>query len=1005
MIEAAKFISPAKPYREVPFWSWNEDLDPTELRRQIGLMDEAGWGGFFMHSRVGLQTPYLGERWMECVRACIAEAKTRGMDAWLYDEDKWPSGFGGGLAVVDPAHRAQALVCLVDNKPALLVDRVAAFMARSGAGGPAGFQPLADPGAFVTGEDTLVQFYVLNNPLGVTWLKGYTYFNPLNPAAVRAFLDSTHEVYARACGDEFGRAIPGIFTDEPAYLNASIPDIGVTAPGQLQAIPWVDDLPEAFRGRWGYDLLPNLPALFFDTGAYPQVRYHFWRLITERFVEAFSKQVGDWCEEHHLQLTGHYLLEDQLWVQTRWIGAAMPHYEYQQLPGIDKLARTLFTPLTVKQLDSAACQLGKARALCESYGVAGQELSLAGRKWIGDWLYVLGINLNNPHLSLYSMRGERKRDCPPNLYYQQPWWPENRLVADYYARLSYLLSQGQRVVDILVLHPMGSAWSRYRPDAMGEVGKLDEALVGLEKVLLGAQRDFHYGDELLLQKYARVVPEPGEPRFEVGKMSYRVVIVPPSFTWSASTVQLLADFAAAGGTILAVPPLPGEVEGRADGRVLPETTRSVLPAGLPAELDRVLPFDVRIPDSPEVWVHHRREGETDCYFLANTSLEKGCKASIDLRGGGRLETWDAVNGTVTPVPAQQARAAGGIVTRFALDLAPAGSLVLVRHRELPPLEPVPHKDQSERSREFRLLLPDAWTLAGIEANALTLDSAAVKIGEGDWSSPMYILDAHQRVKAQGSGTPFSLRYTVDVDQAPPGPLYLVVETPEKYTFTVNGQPLASQDLGWWRDISFRRLDLRGCLGRGMNELVLSGVFQNDMELESVYLLGEFGVSLKGGLREGELAGQTFYRYRPPFRVKGLPQEFHSGDLVKQGLPFFAGRIRLAQRVQITRQPACARLEFGGLKAALARVYLNGQDLGVTAWPPYAVDLGDALRPGDNLLEVELANTLRNLLGPHHLSGGDPEGVGPESYRRNPDWTDDYVLVPFGFNRTRLILNL
>ena len=44
-----QFQDPPKKYREVPFWSWNDDLDPLELRRQVALMDEAGWGGVFMH--------------------------------------------------------------------------------------------------------------------------------------------------------------------------------------------------------------------------------------------------------------------------------------------------------------------------------------------------------------------------------------------------------------------------------------------------------------------------------------------------------------------------------------------------------------------------------------------------------------------------------------------------------------------------------------------------------------------------------------------------------------------------------------------------------------------------------------------------------------------------------------------------------------------------------------------------------------------------------------------
>ncbi|UCC65022.1 MAG: hypothetical protein JSV36_08290, partial [Anaerolineae bacterium] len=188
------FRDPPKPYREVPFWSWNDDLDPDELVRQIALMDEGGWGGFFMHARVGLRTPYLGRRWMACIRACVDAARERGMGAWLYDEDKWPSGFAGGLSVAgDPVYREQYLVCKVDNRPALLAERIATFSAREVEGRLTNVRP--DDAPRLTGEtDRVVQLYTQTMPLGQAWFNDYAYLDLLNPEAVRAFLDSTHEV-------------------------------------------------------------------------------------------------------------------------------------------------------------------------------------------------------------------------------------------------------------------------------------------------------------------------------------------------------------------------------------------------------------------------------------------------------------------------------------------------------------------------------------------------------------------------------------------------------------------------------------------------------------------------------------------------------------------------------------------------------------------------------------------------------------------------------------------
>ena len=92
-----KFQNPAREYRGTPFWSWNAEMTPEEVRRQVRELYEQGVGGFFIHSRDGLETPYLGREWMDCVEAAVDEAKQLGISAWLYDDDRWPSGNAGGM--------------------------------------------------------------------------------------------------------------------------------------------------------------------------------------------------------------------------------------------------------------------------------------------------------------------------------------------------------------------------------------------------------------------------------------------------------------------------------------------------------------------------------------------------------------------------------------------------------------------------------------------------------------------------------------------------------------------------------------------------------------------------------------------------------------------------------------------------------------------------------------------------------------------------------------------
>jgi hypothetical protein len=127
------------------------------------------------------------------------------------------------------------------------------------------------------------------------------------------------------------------------------------------------------------------------------------------------------------------------------------------------------------------------------------------------------------------------------------------------------------------------------------------------------------------------------------------------------------------------------------------------------------------------------------------------------------------------------------------------------------------------------------------------------------------------------------------------------------------------------------------------------------------------------------------------------------DLTAQGLAFFAGRATLRQAVTLPALGGHAALEIHGLRAAVAHVRVNGQDVGAVAWPPHRVDVTAGLRAGENEIEIELVGTLRNLLGPHHLSGGDREWTGPRDFRDKSRWTDDYILVPFGFDGVTLIV--
>ncbi|MEM3693943.1 MAG: glycosyl hydrolase [Candidatus Bathyarchaeia archaeon] len=996
------FKNPGKEYRGAPFWSLNDRLEEGELRHQIALMEEGWFGGFFLHAREGLTTPYMTEEWMERIEACVHEAQKRGMFAWLYDEDKWPSGFAGGIVTAKRReYRAKALAMMLSERLDEVAEAIRIFECVLRNGKPENLRILAPGEKGLGGEKgkSYLYFCLCESPIGSKWYDGFAYLDTLSFEAVKAFIESTYEAYSRMLGRFFGSTIPGIFTDEPnfhAWRTLGIVD--------YPTIPWTSDFPEYFMAKKGYDIRDHLPSLFFEVGDWKRIRYDFWNTLTSLFIDAYTKQLFDWCEAHGLKYTGHYLAEETLVSQLRVAGAVMPHYEYMHVPGIDHLGRNIVGFLTVKQVASVANQLGKERVLSETYGCSGQNLSFEDRKWIGDWEYVLGVNFLNHHLSLYTMRGRRKRDYPPNIFYQQPWWPYNHIIEEYFERLSYALSRGVRNADILIVHPIGGAWSLYSPLNPRKSEELHKGFEDLCRLLLEVHRDFELGDESIMARHGRV--EHG--RLILGRCSYKAVILPRMVTMAEKTLRLLEAFVQEGGLLIAIDPPPNLVEGRPSESLMALLAKAKRVNLSEAEiLDALKPLEPQVEISDpagrplrEVWYHLRQDGSQNILFLANTDRKRGFDLTLRIRGMGRLEEWNPFDGNICPIPCQALN--GYTIVRFRLP--PVGSKLLV-------LDEGKGSLRLEASKPLALKeipLGKRWLLRRRDPNALTLDYCRLKIedGAGEWSSPMPVWKAHRTLSRLGLGTRFSVKYSFEAYLEPKAEdkVCLVLESPEKYSVKVNGTQVSYEETyGWWIDKTFKRIPIGSLLKRGENTVEITGKvgFYREMiagtdshdfetELESAYIIGDFSVESLGGGR---------------FRLlEEDPQRMvDSEDLGRQGYPFFAGRVSLIQELELPRLEGKILLSMEGLHAILAIVSINGVEAGKVFMKPLEVDVTGLLKEGRNLIEIKLVGSLRNLLGPHHHKSGELFSVGPGSFMDELNWTDEYCFVPFGLEDAKLLM--
>ena len=134
------------------------------------------------------------------------------------------------------------------------------------------------------------------------------------------------------------------------------------------------------------------------------------------------------------------------------------------------------------------------------------------------------------------------------------------------------------------------------------------------------------------------------------------------------------------------------------------------------------------------------------------------------------------------------------------------------------------------------------------------------------------------------------------------------------------------------------------------------------------------------------------------------KKIKEGDLLTQGYPFYAGSVIYKQKIRMDAPSFKERifLQFQDSQAITAKVTINHKEVGLVFWPPYQIDISSFLKEGENLIEIELTNSLRNLLGPHHNNLGEQKWVDTRSFTDETHWVEGYNFIPFGFKRVRLI---
>lgn len=920
-------------------------------------MAEQGIHGFFIHSRQGLKDPpYLSEAFLDRVSTAVAAAESRGMVVHLYDEYPYPSGIAGGLVTMgQPQFQATELIQptydldggpVRVNLPAGKLLALLAYPLRDGSVDWRKPVDLSQSAGVVLEEDSyqetgLTRYnqkrYFSGRPhlvLQTQLPSGHwrifaslqrviehnkywgNFTDVLNPAAVREFIEQTHERYRRRLADKFGSTIRWIFTDE-------------VIPG------WSAALPEAFRGEYGYDLLPLLPALQETTHPeHARVTRDLYQLKYRLFCQSFEEPISAWCKANGLA----YAAEKP--------SLRYAQLRYQDIPGCEPGHTKVGARLDLlqpslrgnaKATASAAYFYGKDGALDECYHSLGWSATLEDIRWMADAQLLLGIRYMVPHGFFYSTHNLRKHDAPPTLFFQSPYWPLFHALSERVERIAQEFEGTYIDASLVVVDPTAGLPT---PQDKADYERL---LHGL----MGRHIDFHVVDTDVL---AAGVISSGQVKLRDLQVS--TVLLPPVQWVEPSLAEWLEHFALSGGTVFRCP------SGFPVEQVLGELAKTIRPS---------LSLRSNGQENDALWCVKRTGLAKTVWMALNLS---GVAQRIELDAGQPLRE----------LVLDEGRSPGLMVEsgRCLRDFQPFEACLL---------ESVPEFQAGEALPELELSLEDPLEVIPLNANLVRL---------GDWQMSLLAEDGAILQTSFVPAVPLAnqlelgkfrlaprfehtfgnppelawpalrVRYSCAFINEVVGEVELVMEPGSiggSWSIRVNGSvPLGPED--------FRpsKAHVRGSLGAVITSRLNLGINTLEVDvttddpagglLNPLYLAGPFGVSLN------------------PLRLVVRPEEGYFEDYTANRLPFYAGEIEYRYKFHLDAIPGSSpaptqrlrgRRPRGNMRVKLdfplpfheaCQVSFNGGPWQDLPWAPYHPEVElKRIKAGNNELRLRVYTTL------------------------------------------------
>ncbi len=482
------FVTPDVSYSPVYVWVWNDVCTKEIIDTQLNEMQNLGIRAFYILPEpkdfrpdsmpTNLTPDYLTDKFFELCAYAIKKGKSLNMNCWIYDEGGWPSGSACGKVVeVHPEYT-------VENS---------------------------------------------------------SYPDLLNKKATEYFIETTHEKYFSAIGEDFKNYVTAVFTDEPK------------APFYTSN----KELADKYEELYGESISPYLPIIKGEkapTEETVQILYRWYDLCSRAFCKNYLLPCRKWANEKGVAFTGHLDVDHSPdGCMNGCNFNLMRALRCFDIPGIDVIWRQIYPENRVtdkndfnayngffpRYASSAAAQNGTRFAMSEIFGVAGASVTYDIMRYTVGYGAVRGINIFNPFNFPLGRSGQLLAQELPVFTENQPFCRYLSHFNKYTERLSYINSLGERVYDTALYYPVSDFHGGLKKKKISE--EFDSLGRSLEAMLV----DYDIIDDDII-KIAEITDG---GYMCIGSAKYKHIIVPDDAYIPEDTQIALESFRKRGGSV------------------------------------------------------------------------------------------------------------------------------------------------------------------------------------------------------------------------------------------------------------------------------------------------------------------------------------------------------------------------------------------------------------------------------------------------------------------------